>query len=480
VRNVRPTPRFPGFAIALALAFPLLSASPAAAQETRPKDDVWKGGTPVPTGAVAVVDGALVTTEVFLAELAQRYLRRDDPQAAKVLENLITEALVRAAAEKAGIELTEGDVQARFDDLAAQMKRQDASLDLLTEIKKSGVPLETFRKKLRSLCLLDRLARLDQKIPEQTPVEAKHHNTWIANRRKTAVVETAAAKVPAGAAATVDGVVVPLRDFARDYLQKADQVEIRRVVDMLARGALMDATLKNLALELADADLDAELATRKADFESKPQYQGIAFAEIVRQTTGLTADEWKRTRGFRLEASYTKLGKRFGQKDDVQEYYERHLSYFGPRLSVKHLLIRGSDRPPEPKAKGPPPQSMAKARGQMEAVAAELRSGKRFEDLVQLYSEDVATKLSGGSLESFTPADTRLHPSFVEAAGRLEVGQISGPIETPAGVHLIKLEKKDPPPPVESVEPLIRRELGLRRFKDAWSAATYGVDIRVD
>ena len=54
------------------------------------------------------------------------------------------------------------------------------------------------------------------------------------------------------------------------------------------------------------------------------------------------------------------------------------------------------------------------------------------------------------------------------------------PVESPAGVHLIRLDRKDPPPSVEAVEALIRRELGLRRFREAWNAARYGVDVKID
>lgn len=457
-----------------------LAAAAARGQETRPADDVWKGGVAVPAGAVAVVDALPVPVDAFLDELAQRYLRREDPQAAKVLENLVSEALVRRAAESAGVEVSDADVQGRFEDLARQMRSADPNLDLADQIAKSGVSLDVFRKKLRTLCLLDRLARVDQKIPEAVPVEPKHHHTWLANRRKTAVVETNPDKLPAGAAAVVDGATISLKDFARDYLQKADRAEIRRVLDMIARSTLMEATLKAQGAELTDADLATELAARKAEFEAKPQYQGIDFAEIVRQTTGLTAERWTKSRGFRLEAGYAKLGRRFAQKDDVQEFYEKNLGYFGPRLTVKHLLIRGSDRPASANDKGPPPQPMAKARTQIAAVQAELRAGKRFEDLVQLYSEDVSSKLSGGGLEPFTPGESRLHPVLVQAALALDVGAISPAIESPVGVHLLKLEKKDPPPSVEAVEPTIRRELGLRRFKELWNAARYGVDVKVD
>lgn len=450
------------------------------AQETRPADDAtWKGGIPVAAGAVAAVGDVVVPVDLFLEEIVRRYARPDMPSI-KVLENLVNETMVRTAAEKAGVEVTEADVERRYEELARQIKQADPKLDLAEQIRKQGVSMETFRKKLRSNCVLERLARIDQRIPEAEPVTAKHQNTWLANRRKEAAVELDLEKLPPGTVALVDGSSITYRDFARDFLQTADKSEIRRLVDMLARSVLMDDVLAARKLPLADADLDQELAARKTDFESKPQYQGLSFTDIVKQTTGLEADRWKRTRGFRLEAGYSKLGRHAAMKDEVQAYYEQNLSFFGPRYTVRHLLIRGAEHPETWKGAGPAPQPIAKARVQAEVVAAEIRKGKRFEDLVQLYSEDTATKLSGGVLEPFTPGDSRLHESFTKAVQSLEVGQTSPPVESPAGVHLIRLDRKDPPPPVDAVEALIRRELGLRRFREAWNAARYGVDVKLD
>lgn len=468
------------FVRALALPLCLFAAAPARAlpQETRPTEDAWKGGVPVPKGAIAVAGDVVVPVEVFVDELARRYARPDQPSI-KILENLINEALVRGAAEKAGVEVSDDDVQRRYDDLVRQFKERTGK-DLAEQVKEQGVSMETFRKKLRSNVVLERLARIDQRIPENAPVEPKHQNTWLANRRKEAAVETDPAKLAPGAVALVEGYVILQKDFVRDFLETADKGEIRRVVDMLARSAFMDDVLADRGLALEDADLDLELAARKVDFESKPQYKGIDFAEIVKQQTTLTPDQWKRTRGFRLEAGYSKLGRRGAVKDDVQAYYEEHLAVFGPRFTVRHLLVRGSDRPEAHRGPGPAPQPMAKARAQVEAVVAELKKGKRFEDLVQLYSEDVATKLNGGALEPFTPGERKLHDSFVKAVEALDVGQVSGPVETPAGVHLVRLDRKDPPPAVDVVEPLIRRELGLKKFRDLWNAARYGVDLKVD
>jgi foldase protein PrsA len=336
-------------------------------------------------------------------------------------------------------------------------------------------------KKLRALCTLDRLARLDQKIPEGAPVESKHQNTWLANRRAAATIESDFAKLPKGAVATVDGVAIPQKHFARDFLETADAQDVRRLVDMLARSTFMDDLLHRKGKPLTEADLDVELASRKKEFESKPQYRGVDFAEIVKQSTWLTVDQWKHSRGFRLEAGYSKLAEATATQEDLLAFYEKHIDVFGPTYTVKHLLVRGARDPSAHKGPGPAPQPIEKARAQVEALAADLRSGRKFEDLVQLYSEDTATKLTGGLLEPFTAAAARrFHEPFQKAVAALEVGAVSGPVETPDGVHLIKLERKDPPPPSDMVSGVLKREVGLETFRALWDAATYGVNVRFE
>ncbi|HYC79338.1 MAG TPA: peptidylprolyl isomerase, partial [Planctomycetota bacterium] len=469
----------------------------AAAQEAPrpPADDgAWTWGEPVPEGAVAVVDGLVVPIATFVDELARRQLRQDAPVGAEVLDNLIKETLVAAAAERAGVEATDEDVDREFAELEARLRERDAKLDLKALLREQGVDVEALRRKLRFTVMLKRLARLDQKLPADVRVEEKHQNTWLANRRREAKIETDLATLPPGVAATVDGRAIAFRTLVAEYLElsrskarkaagKAETEEardVRRVVDMLAQAALVEALLAKHGLKLEDADLDAEAAHHKAEWEAKPQYRGLQFEEVFFQRSGITVEQWKKTRDFRLKAGIGKLGQALATRDEVQAWYEKNLSRFGPRYTVKHLLIRGSDAPKPADAAGRSVQPLAKARKQMEAVSAELAAGKRFEDLVALYSEDTATKLNGGGLEPFTPGERRLPAEFVALAERLEPGQVGGPVESPAGVHLVKLEKKEPPPPVEEVDGVVRRELGMERFRAAWLAARRGVAVRLD
>lgn len=105
---------------------------------------------------------------------------------------------------------------------------------------------------------------------------------------------------------------------------------------------------------------------------------------------------------------------------------------------------------------------VAAARLKMDSVVAQLKKGASFESLVKKYSEDKYTVDKNGELPPF--ATGKMVPAFDQAAFALKnPGDISKPIETDYGIHLIKLLEKYPPLPFDSV----KKELKARVDKDS-------------
>jgi parvulin-like peptidyl-prolyl isomerase len=130
------------------------------------------------------------------------------------------------------------------------------------------------------------------------------------------------------------------------------------------------------------------------------------------------------------------LSKQVAQELEVTEaecraFYDSHLeSFFVPeRLRVSHLFLAA---PPETV-----PDSVEAKRTSIEALSVRLVAGEDFAALAAEYSEDEATKLRGGDLGYFSA--TRMPPDFVQAALKLHPGEISKPIRTRLGFHLLKL-----------------------------------------
>jgi len=103
------------------------------------------------------------------------------------------------------------------------------------------------------------------------------------------------------------------------------------------------------------------------------------------------------------------------------------------QIAAQHVLIayKGSKNAPKTVTR-----SKADAKKRAEEVAAKAKAGGDFTSLVKEYSDDTATVERLGSLGKFK-ADGMVKP-FSDAAFALKVDQISDPVETPFGFHVIK------------------------------------------
>ncbi len=109
-----------------------------------------------------------------------------------------------------------------------------------------------------------------------------------------------------------------------------------------------------------------------------------------------------------------------------------------------------------PKSKGE--QGAADAQKKIAEIQAQLKSGKSFEELAKEYSDDKFSKDKGGLMEPFGIG--KLMPEFETAAFALKkTGDISAPVHTDYGIHLIKLIKKTPLQPFDSIQDNITRRV---------------------
>lgn len=72
-------------------------------------------------------------------------------------------------------------------------------------------------------------------------------------------------------------------------------------------------------------------------------------------------------------------------------------------------------------------------------IKEKIHSGESFSELAITYSQDPGSALNGGSLGGLSKGD--MLPAFEQAIFSMKVGEISEPIRTQRGFHIIKLEK---------------------------------------
>lgn len=86
------------------------------------------------------------------------------------------------------------------------------------------------------------------------------------------------------------------------------------------------------------------------------------------------------------------------------------------------------------------PAQRDSVRGVLEQLRTRILGGARFEDLARQFSQDPGSAGSGGDLGFFARGD--MVQPFEEAVLALERGEVSEVVETPMGLHLIRLEER--------------------------------------
>lgn len=120
---------------------------------------------------------------------------------------------------------------------------------------------------------------------------------------------------------------------------------------------------------------------------------------------------------------------------DLEAFYRDNLSAFTipESAQVAHILVAVP--------KGADPAIELAAKEKIEKIRADL-SGTSFEALAREYSDDKASAEKGGELSWFAAGE--MVPEFEKAAFALAPNEVSVPIKTEFGYHLIKLEDKKP------------------------------------
>ncbi len=148
--------------------------------------------------------------------------------------------------------------------------------------------------------------------------------------------------------------------------------------------------------------------------------------------------------------------------EELQAAYERDLP--GAQIRASHILLNY------------PEQATPAQRDSVLAMATELReralAGESFGDLAREYSSDAGTAAQGGDLGFFGRG--QMVKPFEDAAFATPLGEVSEPVETPFGLHVIRVEDRQLMP-FDSVADAYRQQLQARMIGTAESTYVAGV-----
>jgi peptidyl-prolyl cis-trans isomerase C len=142
---------------------------------------------------------------------------------------------------------------------------------------------------------------------------------------------------------------------------------------------------------------------------------------------------------------------------EVKDYYEKNKEKFAPvgQIKASHILVKTEE--------------------EAKKIIERLKKGEDFAQLAKKYSIDTASAKNGGDLGYFSRG--QMVPEFEAAASRLKPGEISEPVKTKFGYHIIKVTDKKVGQVVdfEKVKNLISQNLVAERQKEAFDSYVEGL-----
>lgn len=202
---------------------------------------------------------------------------------------------------------------------------------------------------------------------------------------------------------------------AGGFVTQADLATASRYINQTRdiRYLTLSAEKIRNAVDVSQEDLQAYYDAHQDDFYSEEKVD-IAYLEVNRSDFYQPVDE-----------------------SEIKAVYEKELKDFDKqtRRRVSHILIEIDDDTTEVQAKE-----------KLKGLQIRLKNGEDFAKLAKEKSEDIGTKANGGDL-GYTTGDSFPEP-FETALLDLKVNEVSEPVKTEAGLHLIKLtdiDEKQPP-----------------------------------
>ncbi len=415
----------------LALLAALCATTLCAAAQTRPG-----ATTRLLDRIVAVVNDEVITQVELQARvaIAEQQLRRQrinpparDVLTRQVLERMIIDRAQLQLAKETGVRVDDATVNAAIARIAEQ---NGMSLPAFRErLEREGVAFARFREDVRDDIIMARLR--DREVDSRIQVAEGEIDNFLA------------AQTGAEAGATE-------YNIAQILLRVPEAVSAQRIEEIRKRAEDLLAQLK----------AGADFARLAASYSAGPE--ALAGGELGWRTADrlptLFLDAVKDLKPGELAPIARSPGgfhvlKLVGKRNAVESRLAT-----GPvqQTRVRHILLRVSDLTPEPEVR----RRLQDLRDRV------VRGGQDFGQLARLHSVDPSAT-RGGELGWLYPGDAV--PEFERAMNQLKPGEVSEPVQTPFGWHLIQvLERRTEESPIERNRLAARQALRDRKAEEAY------------
>jgi len=343
----------------------------------------------------------------------------------QVLERMIMSSILQQEASQTGIRISDAQLNTALERMAADNKMTVDQFQ--AAMKAEGIDFESFREKIRGEIQIARLKEreVDNKVTvSESEIDGylrDEKNKPAADKDTEYLVSHILVLVPEGASPDE---IAEKRKVAEDVVKK-----LKTGTDF----AQMAAAVSDGANALEGGSLG---------WRAPEKLPELFLDAVSNMRVGDISDILRSPNGFHI----IKLVDKRGTATEV----------IVKQTHARHILIRLNEIVSESDAL----QRLTELKRRIEL------GGESFADLARQYSDD-ASAAKGGDLGWLSPGDTV--PEFERAMDALKPGEISDPVRTPFGFHLINvIERRDEDLSEERQRLMARQAIKARKSEAAY------------
>ena len=409
-------------------------------------------------GVVAVVNTGVVTRKEIDDRIAS--LQKKGPNGSmnlsegeelrkQILENLILEKIQIQEADQTGLAVSNKDLNKIIEDIAVRNKLSLA--DFRQAIIKTGISFERYSELLREDVLKSRLR--EREVDSQIKISDAEIDNFIVEQMQRRGTDTGAARASGPEEIAVAQIFIPVEEGAGP----SAQADARKKAESILKEARGDADFMQLGAQANKEN--SKIKFQDLGYRTQDRLPQI-FVETVRNLgPGQVASSVVRSpAGFHvlkvMDRRSSGSGARAASNANPLDTTPQNMMV--TQTLARHILIRQRQGLQDADVE----RRLLGYRDQIRAKTAD------FDSLAKKFSEDGSAQ-NGGVLGWMGPGD--LVPPFEIAMNRLQIGEVSDPVKTEFGWHLIQvMERREAQLTVEKQREFARAAIRERKFEQAY------------
>ncbi len=341
----------------------------------------------------------------------------------QLLERMVLERLQLQLAAQTGIRVGESDVDRAFETVAR--RNNLGAEEFRKALTQKGMDVVAYRNQLRDQLTIQQL--LEREIGNRVTVTDSEVENFLENPQSRAGMDVSY---------QLSHILIGIPESASSEAIQAARKRAEDIRRQLAGGANFEQTAVSQS-QGADALKGGALGWKKAG-----ELPELFLEALKTLPVGGTSEVLRSPNGFHILKLNNKRGD--AQAEAVTQTH------------VRHILLRPSEI-----------LSLDEARQKLLALRERIENGEDFAALARAHSEDTGSAASGGDLGWASPG--QMVPEFEKAMNALKPNQLSAPVRSSFGLHLIQvLERRSHDMSREREQAAARQQIHARKADERY------------